>query len=252
MINLSYRIISLISLAVNKKERFRMRLIVSVLFIAFSISACSTQNYLTQTNHSSTIDKSGLVTTKTALERPMISSEELQAEILINHANTAEDIKKNIFVSNLESSFQNILTKAKSYLGTPYRYGGTTRNGIDCSAFIQQIYEVEGIELPRVSSRQAKIGKPVSRNELQKGDLIFFSTTHRYRITHVAMVMDVDQDGVTFIHSGSSKGVSIESLNHPYWDKRYREARRPEKFVQPMLVKASDLDSIIELASKYP
>ena len=182
----------------------------------------------------------------------MISTEDLQAEIFTNHAKTAEEIEKNIFVSNLESSFQNILTKAKTFLGTPYRYGGTTRNGIDCSAFMQQIYEVEGIMLPRVSSRQAKIGKAISRGELQKGDLIFFSTTHRYRITHVAMVMDVNQDGVTFIHSGSSKGVSIESLNHPYWNKRYREARRPEKFAQPMMVKMADLDSIIELASKYP
>lgn len=229
-----------------------MRFIASLLFAAFFLGACSTQNYLTQTNYSSQIDKSGLVTTKTALERPMISSDELKAEIFTNHAKTAEELEKNLFVSNVESAFQNILTKAKSYLGTPYRYGGTTRNGIDCSSFMQQIYEVEGIMLPRVSSRQAKIGKPVSRNELQKGDLIFFSTTHRYRITHVAMVMDVNQEGVTFIHSGSSKGVSIESLNHPYWDKRYREARRPEKFVQPMMVKISDLDSLVELASKYP
>jgi len=117
---------------------------------------------------------------------------------------------------------------------------------------MQQIYEVERIQLPKVSSHQAKIGKPVSKDELQKGDLMFFSATSKYRITHDAMVMEVDQNEVTFIHSGSSKGVSIESLNHPYWSSKYRLARRPEKFIQPMMVKMADMDSINELASRYP
>lgn len=229
-----------------------MKFITALLFVSLFLGSCSTQNYLTQQSFTPQNHKSGLVATKTALERPMISIEELQEEIFTNHAITPEELEKNIFVSNLETSFHNILLEAKSFLGTPYRYGGTTRNGIDCSSFMQQIYEVEGIQLPRVSSHQAKIGKPVSKDELQKGDLIFFSTTSKYRITHVAMVMEVGPDEVTFIHSGSSKGVSIESLNHPYWSSKYRLARRPEKFIQPMMVKMADMDSINELASRYP
>lgn len=229
-----------------------MKFITALLFVTLFLGSCSTQNYLTQQNHSIQNSKSGLVAAKTALERPMISPEELREEIFTNYAKTAEELEKNIFVSNLESTFHNILVEAKSFLGTPYRYGGTTRNGIDCSSFMQQIYEVEGIDLPRVSSHQAKVGVPISKGELQKGDLIFFSTTSKYRITHVAMVMEVNEKEVKFIHSGTSKGVSTESLSHPYWNSRYRTARRPAQFVQPMLVKLSDLDSIQEIATRYP
>ena len=229
-----------------------MKFITALLFAIIFLGSCSTQNYLTQQDYSIQNTKIGLVAAKTALERPMISVEELREEIFTNHATTAEELEKNIFVSSVNNSFQNILIEAKSFLGTPYRYGGTTRNGIDCSSFMQQIYEVEGIDLPRVSSKQAKVGNAISKGELQKGDLIFFSTTSNYRITHVAMVTNVSKDDITFIHSATSKGVSIESLNHPYWNARYRSARRPERFSQPMLVKLADLDSIQELASRYP
>lgn len=229
-----------------------MRFIISLLAIGFMLSSCSTQSYLTQQNQVIKSNKLGLVAAKTALERPTLSPDDIQEEIFTNYAKTTEEIENSIFVSNVESAFNNILIEAKSFIGTPYRYGGTTRSGIDCSSFMQQIYEVEGINLPRVSSQQAKIGRPVSKSDLQKGDLIFFSTTSRYRITHVAMVMEVKEDEVMFIHSGSSKGVSIESLNHPYWSARYRLARRPNKFATPMLVKMSELDSIQEIASRYP
>lgn len=149
--------------------------------------------------------------------------EEEEALILVK----PNKIEKSI--SKLDLAMNNIMAEAKSYLGTRYRYGGTTRSGIDCSAFMQKIYSVEGIELPRVSYHQAKTGTPVSRGELQKGDLIFFSTTSRYRITHVGMITDVTKDDITFIHAASSKGVSYASLNHPYWNSRYRGARRPNK-----------------------
>lgn len=248
---MAYTFIKLNSQLVRKLE-LSMKIIITLLFVGLLLGSCSTQSYLTQQNYNTQNNKSGLFAAKTALERPMITPDELREEIFTNHAKTAEELEKNIFVSSLESSFSNILTEAKTFLGTPYRYGGTTRNGIDCSAFMQQIYEVEGIELPRVSSRQAKVGMPVNKSELQKGDLIFFSTTSKYRITHVAMVMEVKENEVKFIHSGSSKGVSVESLNHPYWSARYRTARRPEKFAQPMMVKMADLDSVQEIASRYP
>ena len=217
---------------------------------SFLFASCSTQSYMTQSSYTTNqVNKAGLSAVKTALERPTISPEDLREEIFTNRAKTFEELEKITFVSNFDKAVNNIIIEAKSFLGTPYRYGGVTRNGIDCSAFMQQIYNVEGITLPRVSSKQAKIGQPVSRGELQKGDLIFFSTTSRYSITHVGMVTDNLDGEITFIHSASSKGVTFENLSHPYWNSRYRAARRPAKFVQPKYITMAEMDSLEQLAS---
>lgn len=248
MINLLYTTISLLLSQLNRERN--MRIAITLLLTTIFLGSCSTQNYLTQTTYNTTSNnKAGFLTTKTALERPEIKLEQLQDEIFTNRAKTIEELEKITFVSNYERAVNNIILEAKTFLGTPYRYGGTNRNGIDCSSFMQQIYDVEGIMLPRVSKSQAKIGQAISKGELQKGDLIFFSTTSRYRITHVGMVTEVNADDIIFIHSASSKGVSYASLNHPYWSSRYRSARRPEKFVQPRMITMAELDSLTELAS---
>lgn len=119
-----------------------------------------------------------------------------------------------------------ILAEAETYLGTPYRFGGMSRNGIDCSAFVLSAYSAAGISLPRVAASQAIEGERVERENLQKGDLLFFSQGGG-RISHVAMVYEVTEDGeVKFIHSSSSKGVSFSSLNSSYWAPKFRMAKR--------------------------
>ena len=121
-----------------------------------------------------------------------------------------------------------ILEEAQTYLGTPYRYGGTTRNGIDCSAFVLSVFgAATGIDLPRVAAAQAQEGEKVEKENLQKGDLVFFSHG-RGRISHVGIVEEVTEDGdVKFIHSATSKGVMISSLyNDSYWAPRFRFAKR--------------------------
>lgn len=227
-----------------------MKNIIVTALALFFITSCSTQSYLSQASYTTNVTpKTGLAAVKTALERPVISPEDLRDEIFTNRAKTFEELEKNAFVSNFDKAVNNIIIEAKSFLGTPYRYGGATRSGIDCSAFMQQIYNIEGISLPRVSSKQAKIGQAVSRGELQKGDLIFFSTTSRYSITHVGMVTENKDGDITFIHSASSKGVTFENLSHPYWNSRYRAARRPAKFVQPKYITMAEMDSLEQLAS---
>ena len=125
-----------------------------------------------------------------------------------------------------EKTIDNILSEANTYLGTPYRFGGSTRSGIDCSAFVLNVYgETIGIELPRVASEQAELGEKVELPELQKGDLIFFS--HGRRISHVGIVQEVTAEGeIKFIHAATSKGVMISSLNDSYWGSKYRFAKR--------------------------
>lgn len=123
-------------------------------------------------------------------------------------------------------TIDNILSEAATYLGTPYRYGGTTRNGIDCSAFVLSVFgAAAGLSLPRVAASQAQEGERIEKGNLQKGDLVFFS--HGKRISHVGIVESVSEDGeVKFIHAATSRGVMISSLNDSYWGPKYRFAKR--------------------------
>lgn len=107
------------------------------------------------------------------------------------------------------------------YEGTPYRYGGTTPRGFDCSGFIGQAYqEAFGIDLPRTTSALLSHGTPVSQTELEPGDLVFFEI--RGKEQHAGIYMG----GEHFIHASTSVGVTRSSLNGFYWRDRFTQARR--------------------------
>lgn len=120
-----------------------------------------------------------------------------------------------------------VLNEAESYLGVPYRYGGTTRSGIDCSSFVQSVFKLFDHELPRVSAAQAKEGHIVSTEEVRAGDLLFFATGGKGRVSHVGIVHNVSDEGqIEFIHASTSQGVTVTPLSMPYWSKRYLYAKR--------------------------
>ncbi len=115
---------------------------------------------------------------------------------------------------------KNIELKAKKFLGKPYVWGATGPNCFDCSGFTQKVYKSVGINLPRVSRSQAKVGKLVSFDELQKGDMVFFDTSraNRGRVNHVGIYLE---DG-KFIHASSGKRkVVITSFNKKIFYKRH-------------------------------
>ncbi|HPL97874.1 MAG: NlpC/P60 family protein [Smithellaceae bacterium] len=110
---------------------------------------------------------------------------------------------------------------ATGFLGAPYRLGGATVRGIDCSAFVRKMYEFFDIELPRTAREQSTVGIRVKRDELEEGDLVFFRT--KKPIGHVGIYIGNNE----FVHaSHKAKAVRIDSLDRPYFQKRFRHAVR--------------------------
>ncbi len=117
---------------------------------------------------------------------------------------------------------------ARGYQGTPYRYGGTTRDGLDCSALLQLSFAEAGVRIPRSSNEQAAWGEPVKPTELRPGDFLFFgSAPGSATITHVGLVTVVDAQGVEFIHASTSLGVVENGFEADYYLSRFVRAVRP-------------------------
>jgi cell wall-associated NlpC family hydrolase len=119
-----------------------------------------------------------------------------------------------------------IIKTAKSYIGTPYKYGGITSSGFDCSGLVYVSFKELNIDLPRRSSDQAGFGKEIDVEQVKIGDLIFFNTSGS-SISHVGIVESINHDGaINFVHSSTSKGVTISSLDENYWKARFVKAVR--------------------------
>jgi cell wall-associated NlpC family hydrolase len=110
---------------------------------------------------------------------------------------------------------------ATGFIGAPYRFGGSSLKGIDCSSFVQKIYRIFDVTLPRKASEQSKVGISITRENLTEGDLIFFHT--KRSLGHVGIYIGNNE----FVHASSrSKVVRIDSLDTPYYQKRFQRAVR--------------------------
>ncbi|RAK19857.1 S-layer family protein [Anoxybacillus vitaminiphilus] len=121
-----------------------------------------------------------------------------------------------------ETNYDMIVPASKKYIGVPYQWGGTTARGFDCSGFIRHVYQTLDVNVPRTTSEMYETGTSVKKEDLRVGDIVFFNTNGK-GVSHAGIYIGENQ----FIHSSSSKGVTVSSLNDPYyWGKKYIGARR--------------------------
>jgi cell wall-associated NlpC family hydrolase len=130
--------------------------------------------------------------------------------------------------TNEEELRENIINTAAKLLGTPYRSGGTSDNGFDCSGFVRHVMESNNIKISRSSVEQIADGFKIPVQAAKPGDILIFKGANKNakRAGHSGIVHHVDKDGIVhFIHSASSKGITIDNLDMDYYKNRFMEAR---------------------------
>jgi cell wall-associated NlpC family hydrolase len=124
---------------------------------------------------------------------------------------------------NRAAQRSDVMAEIITWIGTRYEFGGEDRGGIDCSSFTKQVFEKAfGLDLPRTAYGQSQLGDPVTKDELQFGDLVFFKTARYAPITHVGIYIG---EGL-FANAACSRGVTVASLESEYWSAHYVGARR--------------------------
>jgi len=202
-------------------------LFLSLILLGFTmITGCSGMRELTDNDSelSSKIkganvykNSNELVATSTLVKKSTISKSSLESisSSLIGYVPSSNN--KSEMISD------EVMFKVIEYLNTPYLWGGTSKRGIDCSAFVQTVmYQSLGIMLPRTSYEQSNVGTDVQRSELKFGDLLFFDTMNKGRTTHVGIYLS---DGY-FVHSGSHTGVAVASLDSEFYSRVLLKAKR--------------------------
>lgn len=211
----------------SNPESFSKLLQTSLMSSGSSVCSC---------NSSSGISSLGMIVTLTGLlnqnkiyESTSSTNNELDSNSQTTEINNQNsNVNSSTSVSNSTTSTNSKMDKAiellKQQVGKPYVWGDEGPDSFDCSGLVQYIYKnALGINLPRVSYDQSKVGQAVSREDLQPGDLVFFDTMDKGKVSHVGMYIGNNE----FIHAANSKKGVIKSTLTGYYDKKFINARRP-------------------------
>lgn len=190
----------------NNTIKLIRRTLIAII-VTSSLSACQINQQ--DNNQTTSTERNGIPTLNTALF-PSFQAEFKDA--------SPEELEKLLKKYEVKSR---ILDQYADWKGVKYRLGGTTKSGIDCSAFVQVTFREQfGLNLPRTTDALRNTGQPIKQNQLKTGDLVHFQINRRTR--HVGIYVGNNQ----FVHASSSKGVMISNLGDSYWKKRYQGASR--------------------------
>ena len=189
-----------------------MKKIIFILVLFISFSSCKSSKRSKRSSNSSS-----KIITKKSQEyekgRVVISSEEK------NYTPRTTNSRR--------TKADNIIEYAESFEGVRYKWGSTTKAGMDCSGLIYESFRAYDVNLPRISRDMAKRGDKINLKDVHKGDLLFFKTGNRRNaINHVGLIVSIENNDIEFIHATRSKGVMTSWINETYWHKAFYEARR--------------------------
>lgn len=121
-----------------------------------------------------------------------------------------------------------LISTCRTYLGTPYKFGGIDKRGMDCSGLVYASFLEMGIKLPRISHQQANYFEEIDRKDIREGDLVYFKVSGK-TINHTGVITKiVSKEEVMFIHSSTSKGVREDNLFSKFWVGKFVKATRPQ------------------------
>lgn len=203
-------------------------LLLTGIFLIACSSSSSSQRYGINKDKEEEIDNSVRFTSYETKDELNILDDEFDEKPPVVNPTLKNQLKESVqkysdFTPELTNR-ETILFEIIKYIDTPYKYGGIDFNGIDCSAFTQNVYSKSAFfDLPRTASQQFKIGEKIKdKNELEFGDLVFFNTTKRSYPGHVGIYVGEN----LFAHASRTLGVTISSLDEEYYIKRFVGARR--------------------------
>lgn len=138
-----------------------------------------------------------------------------------------QTVYSSLNMSPAQGDYYPLYKECATWIGVPHRYGGTNKNGVDCSGLVMRIYkDVYGLRLSRSSGLIYRNDcKPISKKQLQEGDLVFFSTSKKEKINHVGIYL---RNGY-FIHTSSSRGVIVSRLDEAYYRHAWKGAGRVKR-----------------------
>ncbi len=174
------------------------------------------------------VDKktTGTVAKKTSVPQKKTVGNKKSTIPVAKKTTTTTNLKSDCIKYSVSKKVKNVLKEAKAYEGVPYKLGGNTKKGIDCSALVKASFKEANVELPRRSIEMSDKGNRVKVNKIKEGDLLFFATS-KGKINHVAIVYKIKEGGIiSFIHASSSRGVMISDLEGSYWPERFVKAKR--------------------------
>ncbi|GAA4852004.1 C40 family peptidase [Algivirga pacifica] len=195
-----------------------------ILGMAFSAVSCQ----------SNTNEQTSTANAELNVSKKQTSSDTSTTKVVISKDESTE----NPVIATNHEAIAEVMSNLSSFDNTPYKLGGTDHEGVDPSGLVYSLYQQAGIDLPRVTSKQAEFGTEIALPEIAIGDLVFFSFSEGKSPESVGIITDIDKTKILFTYASSSKGVTNGNLTSDYWSTKLIKITRPAQSIQEDVVTA--------------